>query len=462
MDVSCYRIDSDMRPSHGRWRPFWLETQARRAPRRWRCHGLAFALLCSVVGGAQAAADASPAATAQAGADAALASDAWRQFVATVQANARDPVDVADLARRCRAALAHRAPASGTEATETCLQAAAQGLGRDARYVPALEAKAGSDPQAQQALAGIGLELQQPRPGGSVDIVSAFEGAPAARAGLRAGDRLLAIDGAPAARMSTAEVVRLLRGEAGSVVRLTVQRSGEAEAREVAVTRAPIRRTTVQAGWLAPGLAYARIAQFGEGTRDELLGQLDALAREPGREPPARLVLDLRQNPGGLVATTVGLAALFVRPHAEVLRIMERKSGKSGETVYRAEAAEFPGGLRLPAPDRAPLAPQGLAVLVDSRPAAGAEALAQVLRERRRAPLVGAATAGLGSIATALPLPGGAIVLVPTGEMRSPLGHAWEGRGLMPDLPVAPEQPAAAFGRLPADEALARALAWLR
>jgi carboxyl-terminal processing protease len=268
--------------------------------------------------------------------------------------------------------------------------------------------------------AGVGLEIGRSADGG-LQVVAPLEGSPAAKAGLRPRDRIAELCGAACTSAQGLEpdaAAALLRGPVGSVVTLTVLRDGWAAPRAFALTRAVVRAPAVRVGRLAGGLAVARVAELTEGAAAELSERLVQLARESGA-PPTGLVLDLRNNPGGVVDEAVAVAGLWLDGgDVVVLR------GRGDENVVRL-AAQPGGDVALP-----------LVVLVDAGSASAAEIVAGALQDRRRALVVGENTFGKGAAQSVFDLPGGAGVRLTTAHYTTPSGRAIEGAGIAPDVAV--------------------------
>lgn len=277
-------------------------------------------------------------------------------------------------------------------------------------------------------MGGIGIEVVERQ--GGVRIVAPIEGGPAARAGLRPYDHIVKIDGIDVQEMRVAEAVKLLRGEPGSATRLTIQRRGEAEPRDVSVVREVVRVRSVRSRALNADVAYVRVSQFQDGTAGLVARELTTLF---ARAEPKLLILDLRSNPGGLLQSSVATAALFLQDNAPIVKIDGRTPESKRE--FRANPQDY--GRRGQADPRAAL-PEGvrtarMAVLVDGGTASGAEFVAAALRENKRAILVGGQTFGRGVVQTIFPL-GAAAIKLTTAIYQSPNGVPFEGVGLRPDL----------------------------
>ncbi|MFO7273674.1 MAG: S41 family peptidase [Bacillota bacterium] len=270
--------------------------------------------------------------------------------------------------------------------------------------------------------AGIGVYLDQA--GDYLIVAEPIPGTPAEAAGLQPGDRFLAVDGVSVVGASIEEAQRLIRGEPGTPVQLTMERPGKGPF-TVTITRAEIQVPLVSYRMLEGGVGYLSLSQFGDTAPAEVYRAIRALKREGA----TALVLDLRQNPGGYLDAAVQIAGGWVPAGEPVLVEVTRE----GEHVYRS-----PGGLvRLPT-----------AVLVDGGTASAAEILAAAIQEHGGV-LVGSRTYGKGTIQTLITLPSGGGITITEGEYLTGQRRKVDGVGLMPDVEVEP--PAALELTLPLD-----------
>lgn len=282
-------------------------------------------------------------------------------------------------------------------------------------FLPAAAANAWRE-QAAGAYDGIGVEVEV-RPDRSLRVIGTIDGSPAQRAGLRTGDVIVAVDGRPVGLRREDEPSRALRGTAGTAVRLTLLRPGEALPREIGLVRQSIALASVNGRLLEPGFAYLRIAYFEADTAEELRRTLARLKAEAGGRL-AGLVLDLRNNPGGLLTTAVESADLFLDGG---LIVSTRGRGPAANTLYRAG----PGDLL----DGAPMA-----VLIDVGTASSAEVVAGALRDRGRALLLGARSFGKGSVQTLIELDNGDALKLTTARYYTPSGRSIQAAGILPDV----------------------------
>lgn len=302
---------------------------------------------------------------------------------------------------------------------KTLMKAALRGLLSDLDPHSAyLEKEAADDllEQTDGAYSGVGVEIEQ-RPDRSLLVVAPIDGTPAQRAGLRAGDVIIAIDGQALAADGADAASRELRGPEGSQVTVTYLRLGEPAPRDLVITRETIRITSVSSRVLEPGYGYLRIANFQSDTGPQVLRQLRALNAQSEGGQLAGLVLDLRSNPGGLLNAAVEAADAFLDDGL----IVRTK----GRLVYsNASFHAKPGDLLKGAP---------MVVLVDAGTASAAEVLAGALRDHRRALLMGSRTFGKGSVQTVVPLENGDSVKLTTARYYTPRGRSIQARGIRPD-----------------------------
>jgi carboxyl-terminal processing protease len=278
---------------------------------------------------------------------------------------------------------------------------------------------------------GIGIEVEVDRE--QMRAVSCAEGSPAERAGIQPGDQIVSIDGAPVSGMGRSEVSRRMHGSPGSVVALEVARRGHL--RSLRITRTALRDDTVRLNMAAPGVAWIRISEFGGTTGADLAAALDKLDRQGA---PRGLVLDLRNDPGGIVAAAVGVAGAFLPPHT-VLFSAHGRDADANATVtvdarYYRDKGEADVLAGLPAWTRS----VPLTVLVNGASASAAELVAGALQDNGRAAVVGSQTFGKGSIQSIVPLGKDSGIKFTVARYVTPKGHEIQARGVTPDVVVMP------------------------
>ena len=280
------------------------------------------------------------------------------------------------------------------------------------------------DQDTDGAYDGIGVEVQQ-QPDGTILVIAPIDDTPAARAGIKPGDIIIAIDGKTLSPESIDG--NPLRGQPGSKTLLTVQRGGAAKPLELTVQRETIRISSVRSRMLEPGYAYVRISAFQADTANDFGRQLDKLQIQVSADGSGKglrgLVLDLRSNPGGLLTSAVQIADDLLDKGGIV---STRGRNPVADTSFNAT----PG-------DRMRGAP--VVVLVDAGSASASEVLAAALRDNQRAQIVGSRTFGKGSVQTVLPLDNGDAVKLTTARYYTPSGKSIQARGIEPDVVLKPD-----------------------
>ena len=280
------------------------------------------------------------------------------------------------------------------------------------------------DQDTDGAYDGIGVEVQQ-QPDGTILVIAPIDDTPAARAGIKPGDIIIAIDGKTLSPESIDG--NPLRGQPGSKTLLTVQRGGAAKPLELTVQRETIRISSVRSRMLEPGYAYVRISAFQADTANDFGRQLDKLQTQVSADGSGKglrgLVLDLRSNPGGLLTSAVQIADDLLDKGGIV---STRGRNPVADTSFNAT----PG-------DRMRGAP--VVVLVDAGSASASEVLAAALRDNQRAQIVGSRTFGKGSVQTVLPLDNGDAVKLTTARYYTPSGKSIQARGIEPDVVLKPD-----------------------
>jgi len=265
---------------------------------------------------------------------------------------------------------------------------------------------------------GVGLEVNLE--GGIVRVVAPIEGTPADRAGLRTGDIIVSIDGEQVSDRNVTDTVTRMRGKPGTKVRLAVKREGEAEPLEFGLVRSHVRVRSARAELLEPGFGYVRISHFSETTYKELRKAIGEL-RDISPEPLTGLILDLRNNPGGVLDAAVDISDGFLDSGTIVTA-----SGRGRDANFAREAREgdlLDGGR--------------LVVMVNQGSASASEIVAGALQDHGRATIVGRQTFGKGSVQTVMPLSNGRAIKLTTSRYFTPSGLSITGQGITPDIRLA-------------------------
>jgi carboxyl-terminal processing protease len=280
----------------------------------------------------------------------------------------------------------------------------------------------------------VGLGIEVAMEDGYVKIVSPLEDSPAYRAGIKAGDLITRIDNTPIKGMSLDDAIKKMRGEPHSKVTLTIARRGEDKPWVVPVTREEIRVQSVKAKMIEPGYAWVRISQFQELTVDELVKKVNALYAQNPRIKG--MVLDLRNDPGGLLPSAIGVSAAFL-PKDEVIVSTVGQLPDSNQKFYgrREFYAGRSGGDPLaklpPALKTVPMV-----VLVNTGSASASEIVAGALQDYKRAIVMGSQTFGKGSVQTLRQLTADTAVKLTTARYYTPKGRSIQARGIVPDVLV--------------------------
>ena len=281
---------------------------------------------------------------------------------------------------------------------------------------------------------GLGIEVSVKS--GLLTVITAMEDTPAAKAGIQSGDQILRINGSSTEKMELQDAVNVLRGMVGQKVTLTILRPSTKEIKDYALERVEIKVQSVKGTKLLDAelsgpfkIGYIRLIQFNEPTAEELAKALDELQKK-GMQA---LVLDLRNNPGGLLNVAVDVCAQFLPPNTKVVSTQGRVASQQHDYTTSGATKERP---RFP-----------LAVLVNEGSASGSEIVAGALKDLRRAVLVGETTFGKGSVQNVVQLPDGSALRFTTAKYYTPSKQVIHGNGVVPNIrvPMTVEQERALF-----------------
>jgi carboxyl-terminal processing protease len=274
---------------------------------------------------------------------------------------------------------------------------------------------------------GVGIELSIEDE--QVVVIAPFEGSPAALAGIRSGDIIVTIDGIPVNTSTLADTIGRMRGAEGTSVKMGIMREGNPEPMLFTLKRSRVELHSVRAEMLESGYAYVRISQFSETTGDDLNAALKNLRKHNGA-PLKGLVLDMRDNPGGVLEAAVSVADTFLDSG-----VIVTAKGRTPDSKFEMSAT--PGDALNGAP---------IVVLVNGGSASAAEIVAGALKDQHRAKLMGRTTFGKGSVQTIIPLSDDRAVKLTTSLYYTPSGVSINHRGIAPDIELErdPKQPAIA------------------
>jgi carboxyl-terminal processing protease len=300
-----------------------------------------------------------------------------------------------------------------------------------------LDADAFKDLQVgtQGEFGGLGIEVGAED--GAVRVIAPIDDTPAARAGIKSGDLIIKIDDKLTRGMTLAEAVKLMRGKKGTSIVLTIARKGEPKPLEFKLVRDVIRVQSVRSRVIEPGYGFVRISQFQERTVEDLVKHINDLYKQG---PLKGLVLDLRNDPGGLLHAAVGVSAAFLPPKALVVSTDGRT-----EDARRRFIASPEDYLRTRGDDVIAKLPREvksvpMVVLVNNASASASEIVAGALQDHKRATVIGTQTFGKGSVQTIIPLridgDNPAAIKLTTARYYTPSGRSIQAKGIAPDLLV--------------------------
>jgi len=277
---------------------------------------------------------------------------------------------------------------------------------------------------------GVGIEIGMED--GVVKVVSPIEGSPAFRAGLKSGDLITRIDDTPVKGLTMDQAVKRMRGEPATKVVLTVFRKAESRSFPVTIVREEIRVQSVRAKMVEPGYAWLRVSQFQDRTVDDFARKLDELYKQ---DPKLNgLVLDLRNDPGGLLEGAVAMSAAFLP--ADVVVVSTNGQLQDSKAIFKATPDHY---LRRGGNDPLRRLPEAvkkvpLVVLVNEGSASASEIVAGALQDHKRATIMGAQTFGKGSVQTVRQLSAETALKITTARYYTPNGRSIQAKGIVPDV----------------------------
>lgn len=283
----------------------------------------------------------------------------------------------------------------------------------------------------QGEFGGLGIEVGMED--GLVKVVSPIEDTPAYRAGIKTGDLIFKLDETPVKGLTLNEAVKKMRGKPKTSIKLSILRKGETKPLEITLVREVIKVQSVKSKVVEPGYGWVRITQFQENTTADLVRHLANLYKQG---PLQGLVLDLRNDPGGLLNSAIGVSATFLPADVKVVSTDGRTGDAKQEFLARPQ--DYLRGTRedplraLPAEvKKVPMV-----VLVNSGSASASEIVAGALQDYKRATLLGTQTFGKGSVQSIIPLPGNSAIKLTTARYFTPLGRSIQAKGIEPDFIV--------------------------
>src|SRR6476660_2931426 len=283
----------------------------------------------------------------------------------------------------------------------------------------------------QGQFGGLGIEVGMED--GFVKVISPIEDTPAYKAGVKPGDLIVKLDDTQVKGMTLNDAVKRMRGKAGTQITLTLLRKGETQPIVVTLTRAEIQVQSVKSKLVEPGFAWVRISQFQEKSADDLARHVTNLFKQG---PVKGLVLDLRNDPGGLLYGAVAISAAFLPSKALVVSTDGRT--EDARKKFFATNEDYLRGVKDDMMKNLPAAAKTvpMVVLVNGGSASASEIVAGALQDHKRATVIGTQTFGKGSVQTIMPLGNNTAIKLTTARYYTPSGRSIQALGIKPDLVV--------------------------
>ena len=264
---------------------------------------------------------------------------------------------------------------------------------------------------------GLGMEVAMEN--GLIKIVSPIDDTPAKRAGILSGDLVIKLDDQRVKGKTLMETIKIMRGKPGTKIKLTILREGEGKPLVLELTRAIIKTTSVKQKLLTSNIGYVRISQFQLRTGGDLLKAISTLEEE-NKQSLNGLVLDLRNNPGGVLRAAVEVSDSFL---SDGLIVYTEGRNKSSKITFEAKEGDVMKGLPI-------------VVLINEGSASASEIVAGALQDHKRALIIGRESFGKGSVQTLMPLNNGGAIKVTTARYYTPNGHSIQAKGIVPDIVI--------------------------
>ncbi len=311
-------------------------------------------------------------------------------------------------------------PIDEKELLDSAIRGMVSGLDRHSEFLSAEEYREIRDSTSGK-YSGVGLEVSIQE--NAIMVIAPFDGTPAQRAGIESGDEIIEIDGVSVRNHGLSEAIDKMRGYAGTSVTISVRRENYDDPLTFHLTRQEIQVSSVRYEILQPSYAYVRLSQFNEGTADELEFALEEMTDEVQEQTGdmlAGLVIDLRNNPGGMLDSAVEVSDLFLDEG-----IIVTAEGRTPESQFRRDAAYgdiMHGG--------------AVVVLVNGGSASASEIVAGALQDHDRALIIGTTTFGKGLVQTVMPLSRGRAIKLTTSHYYTPSGDSIHETGITPDIVI--------------------------
>ena len=305
-------------------------------------------------------------------------------------------------------------PVEDKKLLEDAVQGMLAGLDPHSAYLDA-ESFRDMRVETEGQFGGLGIEVTMEN--GFVKVVSPIEDTPAARAGVKPGDLVIRLDDKAVKGMTLTEAVRVMRGKPGIDITLTIVREGATKPLKITLTRAIIKIQSVKSRLLESGFGYMRITQFQAGTEKGLAEAIKKLGAD-NKGPLHGMVLDLRNNPGGVLNAAVGVSDAFLDKGLIVYT-----EGRVTDSKMKLSAT--PGDLLNGAP---------IVILINGGSASASEIVAGALQDHKRAVIMGTKSFGKGSVQTIIPVSNGGALKITTARYFTPSGRSIQASGIVPDI----------------------------
>ena len=307
-------------------------------------------------------------------------------------------------------------PVNDRDVIENAINGMLTGLDAHSSY---MNARTYRDMQVQTRgeFGGLGIEVTQEN--GYVKVISPIDDTPAARAGVRPGDLITHLNGQTVQGLTLQEAVEQMRGERGSTIRITIRREGAERPIELAITRDVIRPQVVRFRMEGGDIGYIRLTSFNEQTEAGLRRAMQTLRQQAGNNLKG-IILDLRNNPGGLLDQAVQVSDDFL-DQGEIVSTRARRSEDAQR--WNARSGDIAQGLPM-------------VVLINAGSASASEIVAGALQDHRRAVVLGVRSFGKGSVQTVMPIPGNGAIRLTTARYYTPSGRSIQATGIQPDIEV--------------------------
>ncbi len=296
-----------------------------------------------------------------------------------------------------------------------------------------LDADAFKDLQVgtQGEFGGLGIEVGMED--GLVKVVSPIEDTPAYRAGIKTGDLIFKLDDTLVKGLTLSEAVKKMRGKPKTPIKLTILRKGEGKPLEITLVREVIKVQSVKSKLVEPGYGWIRVTQFQENSIAELAKHLTTLYKDGDLRG---LVLDLRNDPGGLLNGAIGISAAFLPPDVKVVSTNGRTEDAKQDFLARPQ--DYLRGTHEDPLRSLPVDVKKvpMVVLVNGGSASASEIVAGALQDHKRAVIMGTQSFGKGSVQSVLPLPGNTAIKLTTARYYTPDGRSIQAKGIVPDIVV--------------------------